>query len=199
MPTHPSRKALVDWASNSVAFYGIDIARISTVFLSQALSLQVNRVFNTSNLTQPIKVLEGLIDSSTTGPAEPFKHQPLKGLYKKHFNSPRFLPTNISTFSKSKLGKRHFQGLWDEAMQASKTGIDYEELAKCAYHHMVFASLKIKMESQSMTGEWIIFDEHEGKKYYLTLASHCEDDTAIYDRAVLASKIDGFPLALRTI
>ena len=108
MPTSLSREELVAWANESIAFYGIDISRISTVFLAQSFSMQINRVFSTFDLTHPIKVLEGVTTSDGTGAEETFKHKPLQGLYKKHFTSPRFLVKNLSNFAHSRLGRKHF-------------------------------------------------------------------------------------------
>ena len=60
---------------------------------------------------------------------ETFKHKPLLGLYKKHFTSPRFLVKNLANFTHSKLGRKHFQKIWDEAARASSTGIITTSLA----------------------------------------------------------------------
>lgn len=196
MPTSLSREGLVAWANESVAFYGIDIDRVSTIFLAQSFLMQVNQVFSTFDLTQPIKVLEGLATPDGTGTEETFKHKPLQGLYKKHFTSPRFLVKNLSNFAHSKLGRKHFQKLWNEALQASSNGIIDENFTKYIAHHMTIDPIQIKSESQSMTGEWVVFHKYEGKNYYLTLAVHDEGDQTIYERVVLACEFDHLPFHL---
>ena len=196
MPRSLSREELIAWANESVAFYGIDIDRISTVFLAQSFSMQVNHVFSTFDLTQPIKVLEGLTPHDGTGIEQTFKHKPLLGLYKKHFSSPRFLVKNLANFAHSKLGREHFQKIWDEAVQASSTGIIDEQFTKYIAHHMTVDPIQMKSESQSVTGEWLVFHKHEGKNYYLTLAAHDEGDQTIYERALLACDFDNLPFRI---
>ena len=83
-----SREELISWASKSVAFFGLNLSRFSTVLLAQSYSFEINRVFNPFVLTHPIKVLEGLSSSDGTGPPEQFNHPPLAGLYRNTLPAP---------------------------------------------------------------------------------------------------------------
>ena len=83
-----SRAELLEWANDSVAFIDLDLGRISTILLAQMYASEKNRVFNTYDLTMPIKVLEGITRGDATRKEEEFRHKPLKGFYKKHFFSP---------------------------------------------------------------------------------------------------------------
>lgn len=190
------REELLVWASDSAAFYGIELSRLSTVLLTQAHSLSINRVFSTLDLTAPIKALEGLRSSCTTGPEDQFKHAPLTGLYKKHFTSPRFIPTNLSNFLASKDGARHFNKVWDKAAQVSGTQDIDETFIKYLTHNMVLSPIEIKSSSKRTTGEWVVFHKHEGKNYYLTFGSHSETNDDIYKRIVLACEFDRLPFKL---
>ena len=196
MPLSLSRAELVAWANESVAFAGIDLDRVSTVFLAQAFSIQINGHFSVFDLTQPIKALEGLAKSDATDAERVFERKPLRGLYKKHFTSPRFLVKNISNFLKSKDGNAHFERIWNEAVQASGSDTIDETLTKYVAHHMTFDPIQIKTASRSMTGEWVVFHKYQGDNYYLTLAAHDEGDEAIYKRVLLACEFDSLPFRI---
>lgn len=196
MTVSMSREELLAWAWESVAFYQLDLKRMSTVLLAQAYSFEINRIFDTFDLAQPIKVLEGISSSDATTPADQFRHAPLAGLYKKHFTSARFLPTNLLNFLRSKDGGRHFNKCWDEAAQVSGSQYIDEVFTKHLSHHMVVDPIEIKSASKEMTGEWVVFHKHEGANYYLTFAFHTETNDEIYKRVVTACEFDDLPFRL---
>ena len=191
-----SREELLAWAGESVAFYRLDLKRMSTVLLAQAYSFEINRVFDTFDLAQPIKVLEGIASSDATPPADQFRHAPLTGLYKKHFTSARFLPTNLFNFLRSKEGGRHFNKACDEAAQVSGSQYIDEIFTKHLSRHMVVDPIEIKSAACEMTGEWVVFHKHEGANYYLTFAFHTETNDEIYKRVVTACEFDNLPFRL---
>ncbi|WPR71430.1 hypothetical protein SLW70_16065 [Flavobacterium sp. NG2] len=41
------------------------------------------------------------------------------------------------------------------------------------------------MSKKELRGEWIVFKKHKGKKYYLCLASHYEDDKKIFEEKLM--------------
>jgi hypothetical protein len=196
MTASMSREELLAWAGKSAAFYRLDLTRISTVLLSQAYSFEVNRIFDTFDLTQPMKVLEGVSSSDATPPADQFRHAPLTGLYKKHFSSARFLPTNLLNFLRSKEGHRHFNKAWSEAARASGSQYIDEIFIKHLSHHMVVDPVEIRSTSNGMTGEWVVFHKHQGANYYLTFAFHTETNDDIYKRIVTACEFDNLPFRL---
>lgn len=53
-------------------------------------------------------------------------------------------------------------------------------------------ALEARAASQRLTGEWIVFARRGGKHYYLTLASHKEQDEIIYERVARFAAIE-FP------
>lgn len=191
-----SREELISWASKSVAFFGLNLSRFSTVLLAQSYSFEINRVFDPFVLTHPIKVLEGLSSSDGTGPPEQFNHPPLAGLYKKHFTSPRFLPRNLLNFLRSKQGGHHFNTVWDEAAKVSGSQYINETFTKYLTHHIVVDPIMIKSASNKMTGEWVVFHKYDGANYYLTIAFHGETNDQIHKRVVLACEFDNLPFRL---
>ena len=191
-----SREELFNWARNSLAFYEIDLSRVSSIFLAQAYASEINHVFDNFDLTHPIKVLEGLTTSDGTGDAEQFKHPPLAGLYKKHFTSPRFLVKNLSNFLRSKEGKKHFNKVWDEAAKASGSEFIDETFTKYLAHHITVDPITIKSASNKMTGEWIVFHKYNGENFYLTMAFHGETNEQIYQKVAYACQFDKLPFQL---
>ena len=191
-----SREDLVAWANESVAFIGLDLTRLSTVLLAQLHSSEINRVFDTKDLTHPIKVMEGLASSDPTPPPDQFLHPPLTGLYKKHFTSPRFIVKNLLNFLRSKEGDRHFNAVWDEASKVSESNIINETFTKYLSHHMVVDPIEIKSGSNRLTGEWVVFHRHHDLNYYLTLAFHGETNEQIHKKVVLACEFDRLPFVL---
>lgn len=191
-----SRQDLKSWATESVAFYGIDLDRVSTVFLAQAFSFEKLRRFCIFDLTNPIKVMEGLAEYNDSPLEDQFKHPPLTGLYKRHFSSPRFMAKNLSNYLQSKQGQAHFDRVFKEASKINESGFVDEEFTSYIAHHMTIDSLSVKSKSNKMTGEWIVFHKYEGNNYYLTVASHQEGNEKIYKRVLLACNVDSFPFTL---
>lgn len=191
-----SRQDLMPWAKRSLAFHGLDLTRVSTVFLAQAFSSEKFGAFCAFDLTNPIKVMEGLAKHNDTPMEDQFKHYPLKGLYKKHFSSPRFLPKNLRNYLHSKEGQAHFDRIFKEASNINKSGFVDEEFASYVAHHMAIDPIEIKSANNRMTGEWIVFHKHEGRNYYLTVASHKESNEDIYKRVLLACSVDNFPFTV---
>ena len=191
-----SRADLIHWAGESVAFFGLNLSRLSTVLLAQSYSSEINSVFDTFDLTHPIKVLEGLTSSDGAGPAQQFNHPPLTGLYKKHFTSPRFLVRNLLNFLRSKEGGRHFNSVWNEAAKVSGAEYIDKTFTKYLTHHLVVDPIAIKSASNRMTGEWVVFHKYHGVNYYLTIAFHGETNDQIHRRVALACEFDNLPFRL---
>lgn len=58
------------------------------------------------------------------------------------------------------------------------------------YEHFGISTVLNTMHSKAIAnkelrGEWIVFKKHKGKKYYLCLASHYEDDKTIFERKLM--------------
>ena len=107
-----TRNDLEKWAASDLGFYTLDIDRFSTIFLAQVFQLQASRALNTQKLMDELQYLEGRCGTTCTGDAEVFKHQPLKGLFKKHFTDARFIRKNIGAhFGLDHGGKRNLDSL----------------------------------------------------------------------------------------
>ena len=69
----------------------------------------------------------------------------------------------------------HFQQKLRETEAAGEqrfmTADDIREIANDVVH----GNLRRRFQTNSMTGEWLVFAEHQGNNYYLTLAEHDSD------------------------
>mgnify|MGYP000305296353 CR=1 FL=1 len=191
-----TRDELRQWATNSLVFFRLDLERISALLLAQVYACEVDRRYDTFNITDPIKALEGIGRIDQTSPPRQFLHPPLVGLYKKHFFSVRFLPRNLANALRSKEGKRRLQQAWDEGLEYTKSEYVTEGFIGYIAHHITVSAFETKCQNRELTGEWIVFHQHEGQNYYLTLASHRESNETIYQNVKLACEIEKYPFEL---
>jgi hypothetical protein len=128
-----------------------------------------------------IWALEGVGRSVGTKPAESFKHPPLRGLQKKHYlvGGLNSLATNIRIgFGRKQKALRHIVAQhWN-----SKTAHLPPEVVSKNIADAVVGLYTGRSRDESLTGEWIVYAQHEGRNYYLCLALHDEGDAAIFDR-----------------
>ena len=178
-----SRDDLEGFARSDVGFYGLDITRISSVLIAQVIQMQANQVINTHQMLDEIKYLEGLKTSSSTKKAEPFKRLPLKGLMKTHFTDANFIIKNLGAhFGYDNGGNKRLDKLVSEAFARNESGYIDDEFINFIAHQSTIGALEQRAVKKNITGEWIVFQEHLGKNYYLTLAAHNEGDENIFKR-----------------
>ncbi|WP_417826994.1 hypothetical protein [Thalassospira povalilytica] len=191
-----SRQELHSIAKTHFAFRDIPLNRMSAVLIGQLLSMEAGRLIYIEEVTQEIRALEAGGSSSHTKPEDAFsRHKHLKGFKKKHFTSARFLSQNIGAYWGIANGRKGNQKL-DELCQAfaeqMATQKDWEMLVSQISHEFTIGAYEKRFNSKNMTGEWIVFDDRSGERLYLTLASHSENDDAIWERVMFAIKFD-FP------
>ncbi|KMY66953.1 hypothetical protein AAU61_13395 [Desulfocarbo indianensis] len=190
---HLSRKNLEKYASNDLAFLGVDLSRISTIFLDWVCYFYTNRIFASGSITREIEIIEAEQNNSCVKKAALFKHPPLKGLTHKHFTDAQFVINNLNAY----LGVMHggndnLDKIIKKVFESNQSGmLDEETIHKLAYL-LTFQVYENRQKDKTLTGEWIIYQEHEGENYYLTIGFHEEDDNDIYKRVLEAYKVD-FP------
>jgi hypothetical protein len=186
-----SRQDLENFANNDLGFYGLDISRISSIFIVQVMQMQRDRVINTDRMLDEIKFLEGIKNVSSTQAATIFKKQPLKGLMKKHFTDASFIIKNLGAhFGYDYGGNKNLDTLISEAFSRNKSGFVDDEFINYIAHESTVGAFQERAIKRKLSGEWIVFREHNGKNYYLTLAAHDEGDENIYSRVCDAYKFD---------
>jgi hypothetical protein len=119
-----------------------------------------------SDIIYEIKALES-VGGSRTKPAAPFNGGgSLGGLYHKHFTT-----SSVSMVSRNVLlanGRRSMRRLADEHFA---DGLSSDAIAEFV-NALVVSGYERRAESSTLTGEWIIFAEHDGRRHYLCLATH---------------------------
>ena len=178
-----SREDLENFARNDIGFYGLDISRISSIFITQVIQLQTNRTINTHQMLDEVKYLEGIKKLSSTKKEESFKRPPLKGLMKKHFTDASFILKNLGAhFGYKHGGNKRLDDLVHEAFSINKSGYVDDEFISYLAYNCTIGAFQERASNRNISGEWIVFQVHNGKNYYLTLAAHDEGDENIFKR-----------------
>ena len=129
-------------------------------------------------VARQIKALEDAQQSSGTKKETQFRKAPLCGLWHKHFFDAHFVAKNLQNeWSGDRLGK-----LFREVCGTDESQVFSEEMANTLIHRLVHGAIEERNEDERLTGEWIIFDKHEGQNYYLCLARHTDGDDVIYSK-----------------
>lgn len=187
----PSRTDLEEFTSDHLGFYGLDLSRISSIFIAQIMQIEAARVVNTFQILDEVKVLEGIKKVSSTQPATCFKKQPLKGLMKKHFIDASFIKQNLNAyFGYEYGGNRNLEDVIEKAFKNNTSGYVDDEFLNYLAHETTIGALDKRRVQKKMTGEWIVFQKYNGLNYYLTVASHRENDDEIYKRCTNAYDLD---------
>ncbi len=181
-----------------VGFWGLDLRRMSTVFLEQVFQRYFGRVVNVFQISDEMQCLEGVGRRTATKKEDRFRHVPLKVLWKTRFTDASFIPKNLSAhFGVTRGGNEKLIDLITHAFKSSRSGYVDDDFAKEIAHNFTIEAMLDRAKGRKMTGEWIVYKKHEGKNYYLTLAAHAEDDDSIYQRVCDAYEFD-FPFLRET-
>jgi hypothetical protein len=167
--------------------------RYSWLFVLNMLSYQCLYGINPFQIVDEIRALEGPAKATRTKPASQFSRIPLKGLWHKHFFCSRFLAHNITThLSGGKLDK-----LVSEVLDPNKSPVVTESMIRELSHRVAVEPFEQRAAERKLTGEWVVFAKHEGKNYYLCLATHGTEDQSIYD-SIKAACWPQFPFLATT-
>lgn len=138
--------------------------------------------------------LEGLRGSLGTKAEAPFKGPELRPLWHKHFSAPRHVLKNIGLHWG--LGGQRNRDLNRMLRRiAEKASSDW---IGQVCHQFVMGGYEQRVRECRLTGDWIIFAKHEGRNYYLDLATHAEadDQQALMQKIRLGSEAE-FPFLFR--
>lgn len=153
-----------------------------TLFLLQLRKNRDEGLLDTDVIADEIRCLEGGGRTTSTKPASRFTREPLRGLWHKHFMDARFMARNLGNHWGLRRGGAPLERMLDEEFAAEKSGYFTDELAARISHRLVMEGYQDRAGRGALTGEWIVYAEHEGRRFYLTLASHAEGDDAIHKR-----------------
>ncbi|QIF09178.1 hypothetical protein G5A69_08430 [Ralstonia mannitolilytica] len=168
---------------------GLDAAaprRYSTLLLIELYAETiVKRRMNPAKVVHEIRNLEAGTQTVGTKPATPFKHPPLQGLWHKHY-----LQDGLHSMARNlRLAlQRHGLPLFEQRVREAQEANEERYLSKedvaAIVHDAVVENYMRRSHAAELTGEWIIYAQHEGQNYYLCLGEHNSGDD------VLRKKID---------
>ena len=161
------RPELLRFAQNDLAFYGLELERISSLFLAQMLQMKSNRVIDIFNITDEIKALEGVDAKTQTKKERQFKPgTPLEEFWYTHFTDPRFMSQNFaSEFGYQNGGNTRLSNMVGKLFNEHKGEYVNEGFAQALAHEATVGAYEKRSKRNGLTGEWIIFSKYKGMRY----------------------------------
>ena len=145
--------------------------RISLGFAARLLLIK-NDLKEDHFVLDEIDHLEGFRPGSKTKGEEQFLHPPLHPFWHKHYSAPRHLLRNIDErWGLRGSGNRDLQAMIRDV--ANTHGNDPEVWQGIISYRLVIDGYNDRAQ-RGLTGDWIIFAKHNGRNYYLDLATHHE-------------------------
>ena len=155
--------------------------RVSTLLLLQLYAGATAGTLNPAKVIHEIAALEGAGPASRLKPPTRFERHPaLRGLWHKHYlqdglasmalNVRRGIPQH---------GIPILRKMVDEAAAAGEVRHFEAAHAAAIADDAVRGTWERLQEQQALTGEWIIYSEHDGANYYLSLGAHTEGDDVL--------------------
>lgn len=160
--------------------------RISNCFWLDILILKNRYDIWPGDVLQPLLDIENGEPVTGIKQATRFTREPLRGLWHKHWYSPRFLAANLLA-AMSRKDSMDF--IWDIAKEGDPLT---DDIIKQISHHFTVKSFEERSASKKMTGEWIIFIKYKEINYYLCLATHETGDQRIFKKITSMCSVD-FP------
>jgi len=132
---------------------------------------------NPAKIIREIGALEGVGGPSSLKPPTRFNRPPLKGLWHKHYSEDGLRSTGINALKGLKrYGSPFFRQRMQEAEDAGETRyVTQEDVASIA-HDIAFGNFERMATAAELTGEWIVYAQHDGANYYLCLGRHDSGD-----------------------
>ena len=158
-------------ALKSDAFHGRPCAARASTGL--AIRLLTGLAGDAHAVLDEIDCLEGVRESRNTKPASQFCHAPLHPLWHKHYLATRHILPNIGIrWGVNAGGNRDFDRMIRDVARAH--GENPDQWPGIVAHRFAHDGYVDRSHAGRLTGDWIIFAEHGGTKYYLDLAMHEE-------------------------
>lgn len=165
---------------DNAGFAFLDRTRMSRLLCEQLAFGISTRTLNSFAVTDVLEALEGHGPRAAKILPRPFKRRPLRGLLHAHFVQASFIPHNLTNEIQRPGGWPKVQKHLDSA----PSEILESDVVKHVAHEATFGLYAQRSSRDALTGEWIIYAEHQGQKLYLGLAEHATDDEAIHSQLV---------------
>lgn len=145
--------------------------RVSLVLALRMLGLTKAEV-DPFSVMDELDYLEGIKPKSKTKGEEMYRHPPLHPLWHKHFSTARHLITNLRVrWGMDKYGNKDLDRLIEKVQK--EYGEQPDVWGAVLAHELVVGGYE-QRQARGLTGDWIVFAKHEGRNYYLDLATHQE-------------------------
>jgi hypothetical protein len=156
----------------------VDRSRLSRLLCDQLVYGITTRTLDSFAVTDVLEALEMPDRARRRIEARPFNNPPLGGLLHAHFIQAAFIPKNLEIGLQRRNSLKHVR----EAFESSRL-LDQQTINRIA-HAATIGVYEQRARRNALTGEWLIYADHGGDKFYLAVAGHSEGDHVIYDRIV---------------
>lgn len=134
---------------------------------------EIQHALNPHKVLREIRALEGTGPVSILKPPTQFQRAPLRGLWHKHYQGAGLQSLAIDVRQGLKTyGFPFFEEKFRAAQEAGEERFLQPEDVSPLVDDMVSGNLRRRAEAQRITGDWIIYAQHEGKNYYLCIGPH---------------------------
>lgn len=164
--------------------------KCSDLLISQLCNDEFRAYNILDHIIDEIAYLEGLNSQTLTKPATQYKHQPLQGLWHKHYHQAQHLIKNDGLYwgideSLKKQDHSKLDAMIKNTIKEYNLKIGdllTDEFFARMSHKFIFEPIENRLQKSKATGDWIIFAKNNNVNYYLTVAFHDEADEDIYNR-----------------
>ncbi|MCP4493993.1 MAG: hypothetical protein GY820_42830 [Gammaproteobacteria bacterium] len=155
--------------------------KVGHILAAQLIQYQYSGSGNPREVAREIHHLDRNDGLSKTKRESKFTTGKLKGFYHKHYFTAQHIPFNMLQHNvdgnTGGLGKA-FDRVYKRTVESKHTD---NEKAMTLANFLTMDAYQHRSRSKKLTGDWIIFKKHNGKKYYLCLSSHQENTDELYE------------------
>lgn len=175
-PPKASDSDIEQLLGNHPGLFGIDRSRMGRLLCDQLVHGITTRTLNSFAVTDVLEALEvpGRTPPRCRVEPRPFRWPPLRGLMHAHFSQASFVARNIQN------ELQRSPSFFEDAL-GIRGAPDGAELNRIA-HEATIGMYEHRAARKATTGEWLIYAEHQGSRFYLAIAAHDEGDHTILSR-----------------
>jgi len=181
-PPKASDSDIERWLGDHAGLAGVDRTRMGRLLCDQLVHGIVTRTLDAFAVTDVLQALEVPGRARCNVERGPFRKPPLRGLMHAHFFQASFIARNLQ----NELQRKDSLRLFEEAL-GIRGVLDGAALNRVA-HAATFGMYENRASRKAITGEWLIYAEHEEQRFYFAVAGHDEGDENIFSRIMERSE-----------